>query len=85
MVTEKDPSNDWADSAGQGVVAGSSQVPTRLRSLCLEKAEGKTSGSNWVPQSGRGSSQEMLSVTGTHGCFDFFSPESMNSGRPVVS
>lgn len=52
-------------------VAESSQVPTRLRRLCLEKTEGKTSGSDWVPHSGQGSSQEMLSVTGTHGCFDF--------------
>lgn len=71
MVRGKIPPMTGVDSAGQGVVAGSSQVPIRLRRHCLEKTEGKTSGSDWVAQSGRGSSQEMLSVTGTHGCFDF--------------
>lgn len=35
------------------------------------KKERKTSGSDWVTPSGQGSSQEMLSVTGTHGCFYF--------------
>lgn len=33
--------------------------------------EGRTSGSDWVTQSDQGVSQEMLSVTGTHGCFHF--------------
>lgn len=37
-------SPQWVvDSAVQGSVAGSSQIPTRLRSRCLGKTKGKTS------------------------------------------